>query len=392
MRTVSNEERRAKLGIRHSLAQPAADVVRAADSMVALHSSDPVTVYLSARARVPGFKQGDLEHDLYETKSLVRILAMRRTMFVVPLEMAPILHNSSTVALIGPERRRLERWVEEFEIAEDGPAWVADVSSKTLSALEKRGEAVAVELTKDVPELGEKITFYKSDGSVLSTVGMSTRILFLLATEGRVVRGRPKGTWVSSMYRWAPMEKWLGSPMPEIPKAQAQEIVLRKWLTSFGPGTELDMKWWTGWPVTQVRAALASLGAIEVILEDDGKGHVLPDDIEPVEAPDPWVAFLPSLDPTTMGWKERDWYLGPHASRLFDRSGNAGQTIWVDGKIVGGWGQTKDAEVRWALLEDVGTETVAEIERQAGELGSWLEDKAVIPRFAAPLDRELSAR
>jgi hypothetical protein len=77
---------------------------------------------------------------------------------------------------------------------------------------------------------------------------------------------------------------------------------------------------------------------------------------------------------------------------LFDRSGNAGQTIWVDGKIVGGWGQTKDAEVRWALLEDVGKEALDEIERQAGELQAWLEDKAVIPRFAAPLDRELSAR
>jgi hypothetical protein len=152
------------------------------------------------------------------------------------------------------------------------------------------------------------------------------------------------------------------------------------------------MKWWTGWPVTQVRAALATLETIEVGLEGGGTGHLLPDDIEPVAGPDPWVAFLPSLDPTTMGWKERDWYLGPHASRLFDRSGNAGQTIWVEGRIVGGWGQTKDARVRWALLEDVSNETLVEIERQAGELETWLEDKAVIPRFAAPLDRELSAR
>jgi hypothetical protein len=392
MRIVSNEERRARLGARQRLAVPAKDVVEAADSMVALHSSDPVTVYLSARARVPGFKQGDLEHELYEKKALVRILAMRRTMFVVPVQMAPMLHNSSTVALIAPERRRLARWIEEFEISDDGPGWVADVSRKTMSALEKRGEAVATELTKDVPELGEKITFYKSDGTVLSTVGMSTRILFLLATEGRVVRGRPKGTWVSSMYRWAPLDQWLGAPMPEIPKAEAQASVLRRWLVTFGPGTELDMKWWTGWPVTQVRAALATLETIEVGLEGGGTGHLLPDDIEPVAGPDPWVAFLPSLDPTTMGWKERDWYLGPHASRLFDRSGNAGQTIWVEGRIVGGWGQTKDARVRWALLEDVSNETLVEIERQAGELETWLEDKAVIPRFAAPLDRELSAR
>ena len=391
MRVINNEERRARLGARHRLAVPASDVVQAADSVVALHSSDPVTVYLSARARVPGFKQGDLDHALYEKKSLARILAMRRTMFVVPVEMAPVLHNSSTVALIGPERRRLEKWVEEYGISKDGQAWVARVSEKTYAALERRGEAVATELTKDVPELGEKITFYKKDGSVQATVGMSTRILFLLATEGRIIRGRPKGTWVSSMYRWVPMAAWIGAPMPEVPKAEAQATLMRKWLAVFGPGTELDMKWWTGWPVTQVRAALSSIGAVEVNL-DSGTGYVLPDDVEPVDTPDPWVALLPSLDPTTMGWKEREWYLGPHTPKLFDRNGNAGQTIWVDGKIVGGWGQTRSAEVRIGLLEDVGRKTLAEIERQAGELEAWLEDKAVIPRFAAPLDRELAAR
>lgn len=388
---ISNDERRARLGVRHRLAVPAEDVVEAADAMTALHSSDPVTVYLSARARVPGFKQGDLENALYEEKSLVRILAMRRTMFVVPVETAPILHHSSTVALVGPERRRLEGWVESYGIADDGAAWVGAVSEKTLAALRKRGEAVATELSKDVPELREKITFYKRDGSILNTVGLSTRILFLLSTEGRILRGRPRGTWVSSSYRWAPMERWLGAPMPDVPKGEAQAAVLRKWLTTFGPGTELDMKWWTGWPVTQVRAALGVIGAVEVELETSA-GYVLPEDVDPVEAPLPWVALLPSLDPTTMGWKEREWYLGPYAPRLFDSNGNAGQTIWVDGRIVGAWGQTASGEVRWALLEDVGDESVGEIERQAGELEAWLSDKVVIPRFAAPMDRELSAR
>ncbi len=369
----------------------AADVVEAAAAMTGLHSSDPATVYLSARARVTGFKQDDLGYALYEAKTLVRLLAMRRTLFVVPAAMAPMLHHSSTVALIGPERKRLAGWVESYGIADDGPAWVASVSDKTLRALRKRGEAVATDLTKDVAELREKITFYKKDGSVLTTVGMSTRILFLLAAEGEVIRGRPKGTWVSSMYRWAPMDDWLGGPMPVMSKEEAQAAVLRKWLATFGPGTEIDMKWWTGWPVTQVRAALAVIGAVEVEMEG-GPGYVLPDDLDPVSPPEPWVALLPSLDPTTMGWKQRDWYLGPHAPRLFDRNGNAGQTIWVDGRIVGGWGQRASGEVVWELLEDIGSEAGASVERQAEEVERWLSDKRVIARFAAPLDRELSAR
>ncbi len=357
--------------------------------MTGLHSSDPATVYLSARARVSAFKQEDLEAALYEKKSLVRILAMRRTMFVVPEKLAPMLHYSSTVALMGPERRRLERMVESAGIAEDGPSWVSEMTERTLDALRRRGEAVATDLTEDVPELGEKITFYKKDGSVLTTVGMSTRILFLLATEGRILRGRPKGSWVSSLYRWAPMDDWLGGPMPEMSKPEAQATLLARWLATFGPGTELDMKWWTGWPVTQVRAALAAIGAVEVSLEE-GIGYVLPDDPGPGDTVEPWVALLPSLDPTTMGWKERDWYLGPHAPRLFDTNGNAGQTIWVDGRIVGGWGQRRTGEIRWQLLEDVGTEGAAEIERHAADLETWLGDKVVIARFASPSDKELA--
>jgi hypothetical protein len=392
VRTITNEERRARLAVRHRLIDLADDVVEAAQAMTGLHSSDPASVYLSARARVTGFKHDDLEYALYEAKTLVRLLAMRRTLFVVPTAMAPLLHHSSTVSLSAPEQRRLAGWVERDGIADDGPAWVSSVSDKTLGALRKRGEAVATDLTKDVPELGEKITFYKADGSVLTRVGMSTRILFLLAAEGRVIRGRPKGTWVSSMYRWAPMDDWLGGPMPEMSKAEAQAAVLAKWLSTFGPGTEIDMKWWTGWPVTQVRAALAAIGAVEVEMEGGSTGYVLPNDLEPVESQEPWAALLPALDPTTMGWKERDWYLGPHAPRLFDRAGNAGQTIWVNGRIAGGWGQRVSGEVVWELLEDIGTEGVAAVEREAEEVESWLSDKRVIARFAAPLDRELSAR
>jgi len=53
---VSAAQRRARLLSRHQLSGPAAtaaSVTAAADAMVALHATDPVTVYLSARARVP---------------------------------------------------------------------------------------------------------------------------------------------------------------------------------------------------------------------------------------------------------------------------------------------------------------------------------------------------
>jgi hypothetical protein len=73
--------------------------------------------------------------------------------------------------------------------------------------------------------------------------------------------------------------------------------------------------------------------------------YVLADDLDPTPMPDPSAALLPTLDPTTMGWKERDWYLGPHGPTLFDSNGNAGPTVWWEGRVVGGSSQRRDGEI-----------------------------------------------
>ena len=390
MRVISNQERRARLAVRHRLADPAADPVEATRSMVGLHSSDPATVYLSVWARVPGFEPDDLQTALYEDKALVRILGMRRTLWVVPRGFASVVNSSSTVALLERELRRTAKMVEDQNIASDGASWVKKTSAAVLAALRSMDEATARELTKEVPQLGTKVTFYKKDGTVLGEVGMSTRILFLLATAGRVIRARPLGSWVSSQYRWSTTENWIGGHLEDLDRGQAQAEALRAWLLSFGPGTELDIKWWTGWPVTQVRKALAAVGAVEVELED-GTGWVLEDDIDPVAPTESWVGLLPSLDPTVMGWKERNWYLGGHSGQLFDRNGNAGPTVWLDGRVVGGWAQRKEGDVAHELFEDVGNEAASAVETKVAALQDWLGDTRVTPRFRSPHDKKLCA-
>ena len=227
MREISNQERRARLGRRHLLAQPGSDVVSVARSVIGLHSSDPATVYLAVWARLPGFEVPDLEQALYEDRSLIRILGMRRTMFVVPAPLGPTVHCSSTISMIDAQQKRTANILESSGITKNGPSWVASVSKRTMNALESRGEATAVELTKDVPELGEKITAYKKDGTVIGTFGVSTRILFLLAVEGRIIRARPKGSWVSSLYSWTSMERWTGQTLDGIDRRLGQQDLLR---------------------------------------------------------------------------------------------------------------------------------------------------------------------
>ena len=367
---------------------PAGAVETVAASLVGLHSSDPATVYLAARARVRGFQVAHLEHALYTARSLVRVLGMRRTLFAVPRGLAAVVNAACTRALVPAERRRVVRLLSEQGIAPDAAAWLADVERRTLAALTAHGEATARELTGDVPELAEKLSF-GAGRRWAGTVGVSTRVLFLLATEGRIVRARPRGSWLSSQYRWAPTATWLegGFDTPDPSAARAE--LLRRWLAAFGPGTMTDVTWWTGWTVRQAEAALAAAGAVAVDL-DEGPGFVGPDDLDAVPECAGWVALLPALDPTVMGWKERAWYLGDHQAQLFDRNGNAGPTVWLDGRIVGGWAQRPDGTVVVELLELVTSEAQASIAAETARIQAWLGGTVVTPRFRTPLERRLA--
>ncbi|HET7235955.1 MAG TPA: winged helix DNA-binding domain-containing protein [Actinomycetota bacterium] len=392
MRHIAVEERWARLGLRHHLARPAASPEEVVAAMPGLHSSDPATVYLSAWARIDGFAPVHLEDALYERRSLVRMLGMRRTMFVVSRDLAAVMDEACTKSLAPAQRTRLVRMLEDQGIADPGKGgrWLSRVASQTLDALVARGEATARELTQDVPELGAKLTFGEGK-SWGGTMGVSTRVLFLLAAEGRILRARPLGTWTSGQYRWAPTERWLGAPLDRIDHAAACADLLRRYLRAFGPATATDIRWWTGWTARLATTTLGSIGAVEVEL-DGGTGYVLPDDVEPAGEALPWVTLLPSLDPTVMGWKERAWFLGEHGAELFDRNGNAGPTVWANGRVIGGWTQHDDGDVVVELLDDVGAGTRRRVEAERERLRTWLGDVRIKARFPTPLSRRLASR
>ena len=137
--------------------------------------------------------------------------------------------------------------------------------------------------------------------------------------------------------------------------------------------------------MTNTRAALRAVGAVAVDLEDGGEGYVLPDDLGPAEPVGPWAALLPALDPATMGWYERDWYLGPYRSLLFDTAGNGGTTAWWNGRIVGAWHQPDGERVVVHLLEDVGRQGTDALEQEAERLTAWLDGARPGARWPSPL-------
>ncbi|WP_329002009.1 winged helix DNA-binding domain-containing protein [Kribbella sp. NBC_00709] len=394
MAQIGVEERRARLGRRHRLGAGchADDPVEAAASMVALHATDPATVHLSIAARVPDSDVAGTERALYDDRSLIRMLGMRRTVFVVPTPFAPVVQAACTDDIAVKQRKLLVKHLNEAGVAEDADAcgrWLAAVEESTATALSLRGSATAQELSADEPRLRTRLNM-ATGKTYAAQPYVTSRVLFQLSAEGRIVRGRPLGTWLSGQHQWSPSADWLPGGLGDRPVAEEARVMLaRAWLASFGPGTAADLQWWAGWTGGQTKKALAAVEAVAVDL-DGQVGYVLPGDEAPEVPVEPWVAFLPGLDPTPMGWKERDWYLGPHKSKVFDNTGNIGPTIWADGRIIGGWGQPESGEVRYELLEDVGSDTTALVESEAHRWTTWLAGVRVTPRFRSPLEKQLS--
>ena len=401
---VSVACRRARLLARHQLSVPAATVAGAVDAMVALHGTDPVTVYLSARARVPAATVEAVDEALYGSRAIVRMLGMRRTVFVVPAPLFPVVQRACTDDVARRLRRQLERDLANGGVGDgDAAGWLRDLGDAALRALAARGSATGAQLSADEPRLRTQLV-YVPDKSYGGAANITSRVLGMLAAEGHMIRGHRRGGWSSGQFEWFPAAAWLAAA-PDLAAdgaggladagrdaATARAELARRWLLTFGPAPVSDLQWWAGWTGAQTKAALAALPVCEADL-DGQPGVMLAGDEPPDEpaAPAPVAALLPALDPTPMGWQARDWYLGPHGPALFDRTGNIGPTVWWEGRIVGGWAQRATGEVACRLLEDIGSDGAAAVSAEAARLEEWLGPARVTPRFRTPLERSLVA-
>lgn len=385
-------DRRARLARRHRLAPgtKAPDVEAATSALVGLHATDPATIYLSAWARVEEMGTTDLDRALYVDRSLVKHLAMRRTLWVVPEGSLAVVQAGASARVAETESRRLIREVEKAGLFEDGERWLNKASAAVLEALSVGREATASELRAQIPLLEGRMV-YGVGKPWGGEVPIGPRVLTVLSAQGRIVRASNDGAWNLSRPRWASTESWLGHAIDEVDPVEAHAVLVGAWLRAFGPGTVQDIKWWLGSTLGAVRSALVAVDAVEVDLHGQ-PGYALPDDLGPVEPVEPWAALLPGLDPTTMGWFDRDWYLGEHRGDLFDSTGNGGATAWWDGRIVGGWHQRDEGTVQVRPLEKIDKQARRALDEEAERLTAWLAGLRVTLRFPSPLSTSLTRR
>ncbi|ORI17745.1 hypothetical protein BJD99_13425 [Rhodococcus sp. 1163] len=385
---ITDAQRRAHLLARHFADSPTAEDV--VSSLLALHATDPATVYLSVLARARSLSIEDVRTAMYDRRNLVRLMAMRRTLFVVAHDDVPIIHAAASVGVARTMRARLIKEVSTLPtepVIEDVPGWLDAVEKQAEGALRAAGSATGAELSAAAPLLRTAL-LPTTDKAYDVRRYVTSQVLSMMAAEGRMVRVEPRGAWTSRKHGWAPIDHWWPGGIPHLDEAESRRELARRWLDVFGPATLDDVQWWTGWNKTQTRAAVAGLDTVEVEL-DAGDGIMLADTV--MQKGGTGVMLLPALDPTPMGWKHRNWYLGEHKAPLFDSYGNIGPTIWSDGRIVGGWTVTPAGEVVTELFEEVGPGVEA-IAAEAGRITDLLAGTAVVPSFPTPLEKRLRGK
>ncbi|MFE3173439.1 winged helix DNA-binding domain-containing protein [Amycolatopsis sp. NPDC059090] len=381
MRKVTDDERRDRIGLRHALAAAAPGVEAAVRAVTCLHATEASSIYLSAYARSRA-DRASISDALFGQRTVVRQLAMRRTVFAFPVDLFAAARGSASARVV---RQMAARLAKDAELAgiDDGPAWVADRCAEALAAIREEPGTTA-QLRARLPELSTRIAA-EGRPTVLAPVG--SRVLSVLAAGGSVVRGDNAGRWQTSRPVWTAVEQWLGEDPGALDEREGYRELVRRWLWSFGPGTEDDLVWWLGATKTAVRRALDDVDATPALLEDGTPAWLHPDDEDEVLLDGDWAALLPTLDPTTMGWRRRDFYLGDHGPHLFDGAGNAGPTAWWNGRIVGTWTQRPDGTVEVVAIDPLPRAAVRALDQEAAKLTAWFDGELVATGYVSPLVR-----
>jgi len=384
---ISDEQRRIRLARRHAIhpQHRVHDPVAATHAMTVLHATEAASVHLSVQARVDDVSVDDIERALYDDRSLVKQLAMRRTLFVFPRDLLPAAWGSASARVAATELRRLAQDVEKAGVADDGTAWVDAAVAQVVAHLSDERALDVTALRAALPDLQSRITF--GSGKWTQEGPVAPRVVTVAGARGDVVRGENAGHWRVSKPHWTSMARWLGEQVRPLDEAAGYAELVRRWLATFGPGTETDIVWWLGATKSAVRRALTDVGAVAVGLDSGDTGYVLPDDLDADEPVEEWAALLPTLDPTSMGWKQRDFYLDPDdVPYLVDRAGNIGTTAWWNGRVVGCWVQDDDARVTVVVRnpEKLPAAALRALEAQADRLTDWLDGVVVNTVYASP--------
>jgi uncharacterized protein YcaQ len=358
--------------IKHHLFQKATkqNLVKVVDDVCGLHAQAAATPYLSLWNRVEDFEDSLLDKTLYRDKTLVKVWCMRGTLHVIPSSDLPI-YNRALRTMWFEHHGRFMR-TPDYPPKEERkrliyPKIVQALAEKPLKRKELNAKVQA--LLKDDSKPYQRL--FSGWGGILKET----------AYEGLTVHAEP----CEREACFARVDKWLPNiSLDNVSEEEAQEKLLIKYLSGYGPAIAQDFCLWSGLmagdakkAIENVKDSLLEEAKIEgatglfLLLKKDRK---LLDSISLDEKALP--CFLPKFDSYVLGHKDRTRIIhDENKKHVFRKAGDIAATLLLDGKITGTWTHKKaknSLSVAVTPFRRLDKDELREIEEEARKLSQLM--------------------
>jgi hypothetical protein len=360
--------------------QKATDLLPLIKDLVGLPGSSTTTPYLAAQTRLAQFKPQQLTKALSESHHLINSKLMRSTSYIVPAADYPALHRATWRQRNQALNAEFRLWaVENDEIERRGEA--------ILDIIGNEPKSLAAITSHLPPDSVRELTQTSRGGRVSTTTNVELALVWLTARGvlciGQLRPDEP-ADWRTETLVYAPLREWYPDlDLSAAPgEAETQARLVRTYLAAFGPATEADISFWTGFSKSETARATNALSSETTLTMVEGIPGMLLSlksqaDIltETRVSQAPLINILPADDPfTTAHRASRTRYFTDQKlqRRVFSSSGAAKPTIVVNGHIVGLWDQSGDKLV-WRLLTQIDPAWLALIQTKIEQVAAFID-------------------
>src|SRR5918999_1076995 len=238
-RTLGQRElNRALLARQLLLERAGLSLPKALERVAGIQAQYAPSMYVGLWSRLRGFRRHAL------TRALERRTVVQATMMRITIHLVSAADYWPLTVAIRDARR--ESWLRGHR---------KQVSAGQVQAAVKRLRPRLAEGPVSRAEMDELLG--RPGPQVINGLGMWIDL----------VRAPPSGTWERRRADiYAAAEDWLGPPAVE--PAEALELLVRRYLTGFGPASRHEIADWAGLPVTRVAEGLAKLSLRRFQTED----------------------------------------------------------------------------------------------------------------------------
>jgi hypothetical protein len=339
---------------------------------------------LSLGIRTQDLQLDDIQKAL-EKKTLVKASCMRRTLFLVPSKHLALFMRGVA--------RRSEKEIN-WALRQGVPARTLD------AAIDAVLHVMDEPLTRtEIAERASRILGLKTRevhgggwGSQRKLAGVQVGhltypIVYLLSTaaaRGVFCYGPYRGNEPTFVRADAWIPRW-----KDMPKEEAERMLLHKYLGTYGPATPADFAMWSSMGLTEARQMWMDEGRYLATVDVQGwKGTILRKDLDALtEAvlPSPHVRLLPYFDTFILGHKEREHLMDKqHFPKIYRPQGWVSPVVLVDGRVAGVWNYKQEKNRLMISVDNFASfprPVLTRLHEEAQHVGSFLGNKNVDLQF-----------